>query len=292
MKTISTAFVLLLVAVISMFCLSAAAFAADEPATTPTPVEDTITLSTTYPTIEALANNSFQFNITLTYTGSTDRTFDLKVTPPQGWTMQLTPLYETTKLISSITMEASDTPKSQSVQLTVGSFASQPEPGDYNVTLEAVSGDLVGKIDLTARVTARYRLYAEPVDNLYSLTAKSGKDNIFSIEVANGGSAPVENITFTADKTQGWEITFLTESISTLEAGAAKTVDMNIRPASKTVSGDYMVNVWVNGKQASAEKISIRVTVETSSVWGTVGVVIILLVVVGLVFTFVRFGRR
>lgn len=279
--------VMLLVMIFSVFCLPGITFAADE-----VPPQDTVTLSTTYPKIEALANAPFQFSITLTYKGTTNRIFDLKVTSPQGWKSTLTPLYETNKIISSITMEASETGRSQSLQLTVGASTYMPEPGEYIVILEASSGDLVAKIDLTAKVTERYSLYAEPVEGRYSLNAKSGKDNIFSFVVTNEGTAPIENITFTSDKTQGWEITFNIPSISSLEAGATATVDMNIKPAAKTVSGDYMVNVWVNGKQASADKMAIRVTVETSSIWGAVGVVIILIVVVGLIFTFIRFGRR
>ena len=189
-------------------------------------------------------------------------------------------------------MEASEYGKSQSVQITAGSFSYSPEPGDYTITFTVASGDLNAKTNLTARVIARYSLTAEPASGLYSLKTKSGQDNIFSIEVTNDGTSPIENITFTADKTQGWEITFLTEKIDVLESGASNTVDVNIKPASKTVSGDYMVNIWVNGKQASTGKISMRVTVETSSIWGWVGIIIILIVVVGLVFVFMRFGRR
>jgi len=285
MKYVSMA--VLLVMAVSLFCIPGAALAADI-----TPAGDAITLSTTYPKIEATAQSPFQFSVEMSYKGAADRVFDLKATPPQGWNLTITPLYETTKMISSITMEASDTFKSQSLQITTGNFYSPPEPGEYVITLEATSGDLTGKIDLTAKVTARYGITAAPADSIYSMTAKSGKDNIYSITVANDGSAPVENIGFTADKTQGWEITFTTTEIAALEPGASKTVDVNIKPAAKTVSGDYMVNIWVSGKQATADKIAVRVTVETSSIWGWVGVIIIVLVVMGLVTVFVRFGRR
>lgn len=294
MKTLKVVSIALLL-VIALTLFPGIAVAQDEPTPTPTatPGPDTITLSTAYPTIEAQANNMFQFNVELKYTGATNRVFDLAVTPPQGWSTQITPLYETTKVISSITMEASETGRSQSIQVSTGSFYTRPEPGDYTITVKATSGELTGAIDLTARVTARYSLYAEPAEGRYSLAAKSGKDNYFSIEVENDGTAPIENVTFTSDKTQGWEITFGTDKIDILEPGAKQSVDVNIKPAAKTVSGDYEVRIWVNGKQASfTDIIKMRVTVETASVWGWVGIVIILLVVAGLVLIFIRFGRR
>jgi uncharacterized membrane protein len=46
------------------------------------------------------------------------------------------------------------------------------------------------------------------------------------------------------------------------------------------------------GKQASADKMVMRVTVETPTIWGWVGVIIIIIVVAGLIGIFMRFGRR
>ena len=280
-----------LVTALSIFSIPGIALAQDE--TTPTPLPESITLTTAYPTIEGISTYTFQFSVELFYIGAIDRVFDLKLTPAQGWDTFVTPQYETSKKISSITMEASETGRSQSVLVTTSSLTyPYPDPGEYTLTLEASSGELVGKVNLIAKVTAKYGLGAQPAQSLYSMTAKAGKNNTFSIMVSNTGTAPVENITFSSDKTQGWEVTFTPVNIATLEAYDATTVDINIKPPAKTVSGDYNVNVWVSGKQASADKITIRVTVETSSIWGWVGVIIILIVVVGLVLIFIRFGRR
>ena len=66
---------------------------------------------------------------------------------------------------------------------------------------------------------------------------------------------------------------------------------MDIKPPPKTVAGDYMITLHVSGKQATADKMDVRVTVETPSIWGWVGVIIIVIVVVGLIVVFMRFGR-
>lgn len=286
---------LLLMTAISTFCIPGLVLADNEtmPTPTPTPIPDNITMSTQYPKIDGLATSTFQFNVDMNYQGALDRIFDLKTTVPQGWDVTVTPVYETTKKISSITMEASEFGKIQTLQITAGSLSwPLPNPGDYTITLEAASGNLVAKIELTARVTAKYGLTTATADNLYSMKAKSGRDNILSIKVTNSGTATIENITFSSDKTQGWEITFKPESIDSIEALDTKTIDVNIKPAPKTVSGDYMISIWASGKQVSADRISMRVTVETPSIWGWVGVIIIVIVVVGLVLIFMRFGRR
>jgi uncharacterized membrane protein len=254
---------------------------------------DKITLSTQYPTIDALATGTFSFSVELNYKGSQDRVFELKVVAPERWSVHITPAYDTSKEISAISMDASTVGTSESLQLTASCTSwPLPDPGKYTITLEASSDDVVGKIDLIANVTAKYGMTAEPPDGIYSTKAKSGHDNTFSMVVGNSGTAPIENITFSASKIQGWEITYTPEKIDTLAVLESKTVDINIKPASKTVTGDYMVTITVSSKQVNAESLPIRVTVETSTVWGWVGVIVIVIVVIGLVLIFMRFGRR
>jgi len=77
-----------------------------------------------------------------------------------------------------------------------------------------------------------------------------------------------------------------------MEAIDEQTVEVNIKPPPKTVAGDYMISLRASGKQIAAEKIDIRVTVETPTIWGWVGVAIILIVVIGLIVIFMRFSRR
>jgi uncharacterized repeat protein (TIGR01451 family) len=166
------------------------------------------------------------------------------------------------------------------------------DPGEYKIKLQAVADNVEGSINLIAKVTAKYLLTAAPANQYYNTTVKAGQDNTFSVKVTNTGTATIENITFSSDKPEGWEVSPKPDKIDLLETQNEKAVDFNIKPPPKTVSGDYMITLTVSGKQASAERMSIRVTVETPSVWGWVGVIIILIVVVGLIVIFMRFGRR
>lgn len=257
------------------------------------PEPDSVTLTAEFPEIEAIATGTFEYGVKLEYRGQEDRVFDLNTTLPAGWDAYINPQYES-KRIPSIAVEASPyVPNTKNLKVTViPPTWPLADPAEYTVTLEAVSGDVSGKIDLTAKVIAKYILNAEPANERYNTRAKAGQDNTYSIQVTNIGSAAIENITFSTDKPDGWEITFQPEKIDVLESFDMNTVDINIKPPPKTVSGDYMVFLRITGKQGDPVKMDVRVTVETPTIWGWVGVAIIVIVVIGLIVIFMRFGRR
>jgi len=167
-----------------------------------------------------------------------------------------------------------------------------PEPGEYDITLEAVSGEMTATIELKAVITARYSLVAVPSAERYDTKAEAGKDNYFSIEVGNLGTADIENIQFSSNKPAGWTIEFSPDKVDLLEALSTKTVDVNIKPPPETIAGDYVISLRSSGTQATSQELQLRVTVETPTVWGWVGVAIIVLVIIGLVVIFMRFSRR
>jgi ABC-2 type transport system ATP-binding protein len=109
------------------------------------------------------------------------------------------------------------------------------------------------------------------VTGLYNTTATAGKENIFSIKLRNLGTGSVKNIKFTPTKPEGWTMEFKPDKIDVMSTDGEQNVDINIKPPSKTVSGDYMISLRAVGDQASAQQMDIRVTVETPTVWGWVG---------------------
>ena len=167
------------------------------------------------------------------------------------------------------------------------------DPGSYQIKLEAASGDVKGSIDLKAVVTARYSIALAPAQNApYSVPITAGKENTYSIDLKNDGSATVDDISFSSDKPEGWTITFTPDKVASITTGNTQTIDVKIKPSSKTISGDYIVSLRATGKQASATKIDIRATVETPTFWGWTGVGIIVVVVAGLTLVIMRFSRR
>ena len=263
----------------------ATALAQDEDATEPK-----IELTADYTKLEATSGESFEFEVKLKYEGDEARIFDLEATGPQGWTLYITPSYPKDKRIKDIRLEGF-------VPETVLIYAAPPywllpEPGEYAITLKAASETITDTIEVTAVITARYALSLLPATERYSTTVKAGKDNFFSIELQNGGSAAIENISFSSTKPEGWTIDFTPEKVDSLEAVQTQTIDVTIKPEAKTIAGDYNVTFRASGKEASADALNVRVTVETPIIWGWTGVGIIILVIAGLAFIILRFGRR
>jgi ABC-2 type transport system ATP-binding protein len=95
-----------------------------------------------------------------------------------------------------------------------------------------------------------------------------------------------------ADKPPGWEITFSPDGADTLAAQETLMVDATITPPDKAISGDYMITLETKSQQVFGSNVKVRISVETRAVWGWVGIIIIVLVVVALGYFIMRFSRR
>ncbi len=258
--------------------------------------EEKIELITSYYKLEIISGQSAEFNVELNYQGDEARIFDLVATGPTDWSTYITPAFSAGTQILDIRIEPplpDETYSTERIAVhTAPAYGLMPEPGEYQITVEAASGEIKGTIQLTVVVTARYTLSLSTLDGRLSTTATAGKDNYFSVVVFNGGSAAIDDINFSTNKPRGWTIEFSQDAISSLEAGDFQTIDLNIKPPADTISGDYEILLRASGKQAPANELKIRVTVKTSALWGWFGVGIIVLVIAGLAFIFMRFSRR
>ena len=64
-----------------------------------------------------------------------------------------------------------------------------------------------------------------------------------------------------------------------------------IKPTSDALAGDYDVTFTATSGSATSN-VDIRTTVQTSPLWGFIGLALIALVLIGLAWVFRRFGRR
>jgi len=259
--------------------------------------EEKVTITTKYPALSATAGNSYEFEIEVKYSGGTQpRVFELRATVPSGFDYQISRSYGTGANIASVQLEPSTT-YGETLKVTVTPyFWLMPMPGDYKVTVEAASGDITGSLDLKAIVTAKYELMIDTPDGLLNTKVTTGKDNYFSFTVHNTGTADLDKINFNQTVRGGassWSVTFEPESIETLAVGAEKVVQINIKPPEKTIAGDYQINVTASTQSNNAsDELNIRVTVLTPTIWGWVGIGIVVIVVFGLIAMFWRLGRR
>jgi len=258
--------------------------------------EPKVELSPLYPRLEGIAGEEFVFEVEFAYRDveitEEPRDFNLRTTAPKGWEVYMTPPYEKEKKVSAIRLKPAFTAGNKLRVVVSAPFWPLPEPGEYKIILEAISGEVKGSVEFKAVVTARYYLVVVPVAERYNTDATAGEDNFFSVNVGNLGTAAINDIKLSSTKPEGWTIEFSPDKIDSIEAIDDQVIDVNIKPPSKTIAGDYVITLEASGKQTSSGEIYIRVTVETPTIWGWVGVGIILIVIAGLIVIFTRFSRR
>jgi uncharacterized membrane protein len=171
-----------------------------------------------------------------------------------------------------------------------------PQPGlaqarEGDLTLTLFSGRYsyyheitpLREIDLTLTLfSGRYSYYHE---------VTPGKDNSFNLEIRNTGSKAITNIRLSSDKPEGWVIDLELEEIDYLGPGSLLTVDVNIKPAPKAAKGEYRVIFTAKANEILTEH-GTWVTVKAASFWPWIGAGVVLVVVAGFIFIFMRFGRQ
>jgi uncharacterized membrane protein len=262
-----------------------------------TPVEE-VKLNTKYPSLSATSGSSYEFDVDLTYSGGDlPKIFELKAKAPNGFYAQISRSYGGGANLAAIQLDPlkSYTPETIKVSVAPALFV-LPDPGEYKITITATSGKVIGSIDLTAVVTAKFELKLVTPEGLLNTNVTVGKDNFFTYKVTNTGTAALEKINFSNSVRggpSGWGVTFDPKNIDTLPVGAERDVQINIKPPEKTIAGDYEINLTASTQSNNAsDKLTIRVTVLTPTIWGWVGVIIVVIVVVGLIAMFWRLGRR
>ncbi len=263
-------------------------------------VGERILILANYTKIEILSGESCEFKLEIEYIGEVGdepRVFDLTVTGPKDWYVYIHPNYPKDVKIRSIQLKPGPpgyrSPSRIGI-VAVPAYWLKPEPGEYQILLEVSSDELSFSYELTAVVVATYTyiLNLVPTTERYSTSAIVDRDNYFTAEVKNDGSATIEDVTFSSIKPEGWTIEFSPNRVDSIGAGSSQTIEINLKPPSGTMAGDYRITLTAEGKQVSAEELDIRVTVKTPTIWGWVGAGIVLLVIAGMVFVFMRFSRR
>ena len=111
------------------------------------------------------------------------------------------------------------------------------------------------------------------------------------MQVKNSGSAILNNITFSANTPVDWAVSFEPENIDALKPGETRQVTATISAADKAIVGDYLVSMTAT-TQVVRSIADMRVTVKTSTLWGIVGLLIIIAVLYVIYRAFQKYGRR
>lgn len=258
----------------------------------PTPPEESIEVFTDWPVLEDTPGNSFEFEITFNYRIKERRLFDLNLTVPPGWAGVTKSSYPE-KEVSAFEPD----PREFSVKIYVEVEpvpGMLPEPGEYTFTFEIASGNLRDSVELKAVVVdlpPRYRLDMFTPTLRSDIQVKAGEDNHVTVLLINSETGTIENITFSSQKPEGWELAFTPSKIESLEAGLSQEIDVVVTPPRNTEAGDYPLILKATSEKADS-KLELRAALLTSTVWGGVGIGIAVGVIAGLIVWFRRLGKR
>ncbi len=265
------------------------------------PSEEEIQFNCKYPIQSGTADSGFSFDVELKYVGGEEsQLFALAAEGPSGWLVRVQQSVSGTKELPAVVLDPTQTYGGEKVVvIAIPPYWVITEPGDYNIKLQAASGDLEGSIDLTARITARYDFKVETDTGLLNTKATAGKESHLTIVVSNTGTANLDKVMFSSSKPSGigdeqWNVTFTPDKLEGLKPLEEQEVDVTIKPPAKTITGDYMITLRTNSDPltSSSPELKIRVTVETSTKWGWIGAGIIVAVIAGLVLGFRKLGRK
>ncbi len=245
-------------------------------------------LSTEFPSIKAQAGTSYTFRVDLRNDSDVKQMFALSANPPQGWQVTFKPAYES-KVIGTIPVDAN---ASQGIDVEV-EVPEQIDAGVYKVPIVARSGSAEARLELELDVVGEFDLLLTTPTGRLSAEAVAGRDNEITLKVENTGTAPLENIRFSASEPVDWKVTFEPETLETLEPGESREVTAKVKPYTRAIAGDYLLTIYARAEGTSAsDRAEFRVAVQTPTLWGLTGVAALLAVGGGLWWVFRTYGRR
>jgi uncharacterized membrane protein len=244
-----------------------------------------ITMTSAFPQLSGAPSSTFTYSVTLANTGTQKETYTLQGQGPAGWTVSVHPSGNAQALTDTIDGGGNDTL----------SVTAQPPTtvaaGAYPLQVTATSGAQSANAALEADVTGTPALTMSTPNQVLNAQVTAGSTGTVSLVVTNSGSTILQAVSVTAAAPTGWTTAFAPATIATIQPGASVTVIATVKPSSDALAGDYDVTYTATGGAATGT-LDIRTTVQTSPLWGFIGLVLIALVIVGLGWVFRRFGRR
>src|SRR5450432_1471933 len=244
-----------------------------------------ITLTSDFPQLSGAPTSTFSYSVTLANTGTQKETYTLAGQGPDGWTVSVHPSSNAQALTDTIDGGATDT-----LSVTAQPPSSIPA-GAYPLQVTASSGGQSANAALEADVTGTPGLTLGTPNQVLNASITAGSTGAISLVVTNSGSTVLQAVTVTASSPTGWTTTFAPTSIATIQPGASDTVVATVKPSSDALAGDYDVTFTATGGSATSN-VDIRTTIQTSPLWGFIGIALIVLVILALGWIFRRFGRR
>jgi uncharacterized membrane protein len=236
------------------------------------------------PNMQGSADSDFTYTATLNNKTTHKQRYSLSADNPKGWD---TEFKADGKSVTSVVV---DPGSSKDIDVTL-TPPKNVKKGDYKVTIKASSGSTSAKNVLDAVITGTYDMKLTTPSGRLSDDITAGDQKTIQVKVENNGSAPLRDVSLSADTPPDWKVDFKPEKINKIAPGKSVTVDATVTAADDAIAGDYVVKMTASTDQASSDA-QFRMSVKTSMLWGWIGVLIVIAVIVGIYYLFRKYGRR
>jgi len=245
-----------------------------------------VTLTSDFPSLRGVSGTTFTFNLTLLNGTAEDLTFAVTAVGPTNWEVNAT-LTGQTQAASAVVQASGNAAVSVSAKAPTDAA-----PGSYPINVRATVGDRTIDAQLAVEVTGTTAMTLTTPNQLLSNSGSAGASITQQLVVNNGGTQPLTQVTISETAPTDWKVTYSpSNTIASIAAGQSATITATVVPSNDAIAGDYVVTFRATSTDASGS-VDIRMTIETSPLFGFVGLALIVVVLFGLWWVFQRYGRR
>lgn len=241
-------------------------------------------LTTEQANLQGHADSSFTYTVQLQNRTAEAQNYALFADVEQGWMVtfksggnQVSSVEVDPGASSSITVEAKPP-----VEI---------KEGTYTIPIRASNQSTSSELKLEAVITGSYGLELTTPTGLLSSEVTAGGSKTIELQVKNTGTTEASNINLSSNTPVEWEVSFEPKTIDKLPAGESTSVQAKLTASNKAIAGDYIVSMKASSAESSSEA-DFRVAVKGSSLWGWIGVLIILTIIAGIYYLIRKYGRR
>ncbi|MCS6937429.1 MAG: NEW3 domain-containing protein [Candidatus Bipolaricaulota bacterium] len=245
-----------------------------------------LTLEVELPTLRGTSASSFRYRATVKNESDQELLVNLDIEAPEGWRATSRVGFGTEE-VTSFPLKAGES-KNLDIELRP---PKQIAAGEYPTTLRALAGEAQAMVALKSVIIGQPELSVTGIEGRLSGQVYVGQENVLKVIVKNQGSAPARSVELSAFEPSGWKVEFDPKVIAEIAPEQEVEVTAKIKPSERAIVGDYMLTVTARTEGIS-ESAQFRLSVQTSTLWGIVGIALIAVAlgVVGLAVA--RFGRR
>jgi uncharacterized membrane protein len=237
------------------------------------------------PIVRGTPNSTFTYRLKVKNDSDQDAPINLDFEAPTGFTVTFR---EAGQEVTSVPIKAGQT---GNIDVNVRTERETPA-GEYPILVRVRSDQAADEVNLTAAVRGNFELALTAPDGRLSGRATAGQETPLELILRNTGTAPATEVRLEASSPAQWSVSFEPAVITGLAPDAEVQVKALIKPPDKAIAGDYMVTLRAVPTGGSSESVEFRITVETSTWWGIVGLVLIAAALGVVTLAVSRFGRR